>query len=96
MAKRPLGAKVAEGDVVASISDPLVDSVRLDDLHLEVNLAKAGWERLAAERAVVTLRQEVLAKRLSGDRAAVLEVLRHDRDASRSGLALDRADRYAC
>lgn len=88
MAKRALGAKVAEGDIVASISDPLVDSLRLDDLHLEVNLAKAGLARLTSEQEAVSLRQEVLEQRSATYHGERLEELRLRLGHARSQLEL--------
>lgn len=44
--ERPLGARVTRGETLASISDPLVDSVRLHDLQMEQRLAQAEMDEV--------------------------------------------------
>ncbi|SFE93663.1 HlyD family secretion protein [Roseivivax sediminis] len=45
---RALGSLVTEGEAMASIDDPLVDSVRLDDLRMELDFSEADVERASA------------------------------------------------
>lgn len=44
---RQLGARAAKGEVIASIRDPLVDRIRLDDLLMELRLADASRDQIA-------------------------------------------------
>jgi hypothetical protein len=52
---RSFGTRVLKGEVLANATDPLVDTVRLDDLTLEFGFAKAEilrLEQLVAEAGV--------------------------------------------
>ena len=49
MAQRPLGAQVARGETLATVSDPLVDGLRLDDLTLEAGFNAAALAGIEAE-----------------------------------------------
>ena len=51
MPARGFGGRVAAGEVIATLRDPLVDAVRLDDLVLERSLAAAAVSRFAALEA---------------------------------------------
>lgn len=57
MSPRSLGAKVGEGEVVASVTDPLVDRVRLNDLLMEQEFIASELARLTAFQ---TTTQEIL------------------------------------
>lgn len=48
MPQRALGARISQGEALASLRDPLVDSVRLDDLIMERAIAAAEVTRLSA------------------------------------------------
>ncbi|TMM54031.1 HlyD family efflux transporter periplasmic adaptor subunit [Sulfitobacter sabulilitoris] len=47
MPARSLGARVAQGEVLASVTDPLVDTIRLNDLLMERSFLEAEQARLA-------------------------------------------------
>ncbi|MEY8117720.1 HlyD family efflux transporter periplasmic adaptor subunit [Falsihalocynthiibacter sp. BN13B15] len=48
MPMRPFGTVIQEGEALATLNDPLVDSVRRDDLRMELAFAAAEVERLVA------------------------------------------------
>lgn len=63
LTNRPFGARIRKGETLASVEDPLVDGVRLDDLRLETDLAAAQVERLTADLAATeTLRADLRAR----------------------------------
>jgi multidrug resistance efflux pump len=76
MAARQLGSRVGLGEVLASIQDPLVDRVRLDDLLMEVRLEAAAEAQIAALLLETQSVREGLAERTRIDRARRLEELR--------------------
>lgn len=49
LSPRVLGARVSENEMLGSVSDPLVDSLRLDDLTVEASVAEAEVARIGAE-----------------------------------------------
>lgn len=60
---RQLGSTVARGEAIASIQDPLVDRVRLDDLLMELRLAEAAHGQLTALlQETETIRKQLLAR----------------------------------
>lgn len=65
MPTRQLGARVAKGEVLADLQDPLVDRVRLNDLMMEVELEKAAVAQIAAQLAEICDIRDALAKRTS-------------------------------
>ena len=76
MAARQLGSRVGLGEVLASIQDPLVDRVRLDELLMEVRLEAAAEAQIAALLSETQSVREGLAERTRIDRARRLEELR--------------------
>ena len=76
MAARQLGSRVGQGEVLASIQDPLVDRVRLDDLLMEVRLEAAAEAQIAALLSETHSVREGLAERTRIDQARRLEELR--------------------
>ncbi len=76
MAARQLGSRVGQGEVLASIQDPLVDRVRLDELLMEVRLEAAAEAQIAALLSETQSVREGLAERTRIDRVRRLEELR--------------------
>ncbi|GGF74952.1 curli assembly protein CsgC [Paracoccus acridae] len=76
IAPRQLGSRVSRGEVLASIQDPLVDRVRLDDLLMEVRLEAAAEAQIAALLSETQSVREGLAERTQTSRASRLEELR--------------------
>lgn len=100
---RPLGSRVNKGEEIGSIRDPLVDTVRLNDLFMERDLAKAEVARLtslqtATDATIATLiergktykEQRIAELRVKLDRA--LERLEMLKNGSQNGR-LDAAFR---
>lgn len=85
---RPLGARVTQGEVLASVEAPVVDRVRLDDLLMEVRLedaARAQIEALLAETEAV---RETLIERTQIFRDRRLEELRARLSHAEARLAI--------
>lgn len=76
IAPRQLGSRVSRGEVLASIQDPLVDRVRLDDLLMEVRLEAAAEAQIAALLSETQSVREGLAERTQTGRTRRLEELR--------------------
>ena len=77
MPDRALGARLARGEVLASLRDPLVDAVRLDDLAMERRLAEAAVARFTAledETRAIMDRLNARAERFRAERIEELEV----------------------
>lgn len=86
--ERELGAYVQKSETLASVTDSLVDRIRLDDLLLEVDLAKAETARTAANLAATQgLRDELLTQAETFHTARV-EELQVRLDHARNRLAL--------
>ncbi|MFC6760785.1 HlyD family efflux transporter periplasmic adaptor subunit [Sulfitobacter porphyrae] len=94
MPARALGARVGKGEVLASVTDALADSVRLNDLLLEQDIVASEIARLSSDEE--TTRQilsglEERASVYSRHRIAELEIrLQHAR--ARLALIEDRGD----
>lgn len=76
MPERSLGARLERGEVLASLRDPLVDAVRLDDLAMERHLAEAAVARfgaLEAETRAIMDRLEARSARFRAERIEELE-----------------------
>lgn len=58
MSQRPLGAQIAKGEVLASVSDPLVDRVRLDDLTMDAAINAATLAGIEAEGAALARQRD--------------------------------------
>ena len=76
MAPRQLGSRVSRGEVLASLQDPLVDRIRLDDLLMEARLEAAAEAQIAALLSETQSIREDLAEQTRSDRARRLEELR--------------------
>lgn len=92
-----LGAATSEGEVLATVVDPLADAVRLEDLQMERNFAFAEVARLEALVADTRGTMAVLERR--GDRFAERQIaelelrLSHARDRLRLlGVNDERAE----
>jgi multidrug resistance efflux pump len=76
MQHRMFGARLRVGELVATVNDPLVDAVRLDDLELERSLAEAEIARLSGlrdETGLIMSRLQDRAERYRSDRISELE-----------------------
>lgn len=76
MQHRMFGARLRAGELVATVNDPLVDAVRLDDLELERSLAEAEIARLSGlrdETGLIMSRLQDRAQRYRSDRISELE-----------------------
>jgi multidrug resistance efflux pump len=76
MPARQLGSRVGQGEVLASIQDPIVDRVRLDDLLMEARLEAAAEAQIAALLSETQSVRKDLAEQTRSDRARRLEELR--------------------
>lgn len=76
VAPRQLGARVTAGEVLASIEDPVVDRVRLDDLLMEARLEEAARAQIEALLADTETVRAALLERTEIFRARRLEELR--------------------
>lgn len=76
MAPRELGSRVSRGEVLASLQDPIVDRIRLDDLLMEARLEAAAEAQIAALLSETQSIREDLAEQTRSDRARRLEELR--------------------
>ncbi|SCY91807.1 HlyD family efflux transporter periplasmic adaptor subunit [Paracoccus tibetensis] len=76
VAPRQLGARVTSGEVLASIEDPVVDRVRLDDLLMEARLEEAARVQIEALLADTETVRASLLERTEIFRACRLEELR--------------------
>lgn len=76
VAPRQLGARVTSGEVLASIEDPVVDRVRLDDLLMEARLEEAARVQIEALLADTETVRASLLERTEIFRARRLEELR--------------------
>ncbi|WP_306751540.1 HlyD family secretion protein [Paracoccus actinidiae] len=72
---RQLGARTAEGEVIASIKDPVVDRIRLDDLLMEARLEEATRAQIEALLAETMASRDALLERTQIFRARRLEEL---------------------
>ena len=81
---RELGSLVAQGELLGSLSDPLVDDIRLNDLVLERGVGEAQAARLSAEVAALHNAVESLKNRAvsySAQRIRQLEARIDEREA---------------
>ena len=92
MPARALGARVGEGEALASVTDPLVDSVRLNDLLMEQDFLASEVTRLTSYEEATRQIMSGLEKRSASyaeDRIAELEI-RLDHARARLALIEDR------
>lgn len=88
MPTRQLGSWVAQGEILASVEDPIVDRVRLDDLLMEVRLEEAAQAQIAALLSETRSVREGLVERTRIYRARRLEELRERLDHAQARLAI--------
>lgn len=72
----PFGARVQKGDTIASVEDPLVDNVRLNDLRKEQGFIEAEISRIEADLEDTRILRERLLERAASFRNARLKELR--------------------
>ena len=73
---RQLGARVTQGEMIASIQNPIVDRIRLDDLLMEARLEEATRVQIQALLAETETTRAALLERTQIFRARRLEELR--------------------
>jgi len=95
MAGRQFGSRVSRGEVLASIEDPLVDRVRLNDLLLEERLEAAAQAQIATLLSDMQAVRAKLAERAGVDRERRLEELREQLAHAEARLAILEADGIA-
>ncbi|WP_332872531.1 HlyD family efflux transporter periplasmic adaptor subunit [Pontibaca salina] len=76
LSNHPFGARVQEGETIATVTDPLVDTVRLNDLRMEQAFAKAEVARLSADLNSTRAMRDHFNDRVATFRGARLEELR--------------------
>lgn len=85
---RQLGTRVAQGEVIASIQDPVVDRVRLDDLLMEMRLEEATRDQIAALMEDTEANRQALLERTGIFRERRLEELRTRLSHAEARLAI--------
>ena len=88
----PFGARVKKGETVASVDDPLVDTVRLNDLRMEEGFVEAEIVRIEADLESTLALQQSLFDRAATFRAARLRELRTRLEHARLRLAVLEGD----
>ncbi|HAW23202.1 MAG TPA: HlyD family secretion protein, partial [Pseudomonas sp.] len=73
---RQFGARITQGEVIASIEDTVVDRVRLDDLLMEIRLEEATRVQIKALLSETQATREALLQRSQTFRSHRLEELR--------------------
>lgn len=84
---RQLGSRVSRGEVIASIQDPLVDRVRLDDLLME-----AQFETAARQQIEQILLERQLKKRRMTERSEIFRTHRLEELQTQLTHAQERLD----
>ncbi|MBV5262050.1 HlyD family efflux transporter periplasmic adaptor subunit [Synechococcus moorigangaii CMS01] len=84
----PFGARVQRGQAIATVEDPLVDTVRLNDLLMEQGFVEAEIDRLEADLENTRALRDELLNRAATFRAARLEELRTRLRHARLRLAI--------
>lgn len=85
---RQLGARMTEGEVIASIEDPIVDRIRLDDLLMEARLEQATRDQIDALLSETKASRDALLERTRIFRARRLEELRTRLSHAETRLAI--------
>ena len=85
---RQLGARVTQGEVLASLKDPVVDRVRLDDLLMEMRLEEAARTQIEALLAETEAVRQALIERTQIFRERRLEELRTRLSHAEARLAI--------
>ncbi len=88
MTARPLGARIGEGEVVASVTDPLVDTVRVNDLLMEQGFLVAEKGRLEDNKRAMQDILTALETRSAAFSRHRIEELTIRLDHARARLAL--------
>lgn len=88
LGQHSLGSRVTTGETIASIEDPLVDRVRLNDLLMDVRLSEASVDQLKNQLEQVRLQSQVLAQRASVYRETRIAEIRARLSHARARLAL--------
>ncbi|ETX26466.1 HlyD family efflux transporter periplasmic adaptor subunit [Roseivivax isoporae] len=88
MPERALGAGVQEGEVVATVTDPLVDRMRLDDLLMELAFEQAEAERLGSALEDTKAIRAALSDRAERYRTERIAELRTRLERARNRLAI--------
>lgn len=86
--ERQLGGRVTQGEVLASIEDPIADRVRLNDLLMEVRLEEAARAQIAELLAETGAIRDDLNRRADIFRTNRLEELQTRLTHARSRLAI--------
>ncbi|MCG6112361.1 MAG: HlyD family secretion protein [Paracoccus sp.] len=89
---RQIGTRVSQGEVIASLVDPIVDRVRLDDLLMESRLEEATRAQLAALLVENEAMRDGLRERTQIFREHRLEELRTQLSHAEARLALLEAE----
>ncbi|TJZ79864.1 HlyD family secretion protein [Paracoccus hibiscisoli] len=89
---RQIGTRVSQGEVIASLVDPIVDRVRLDDLLMESRLEEATRLQLAALLVENEAMRDGLRERTQIFREHRLEELRTQLSHAEARLALLEAE----
>lgn len=84
----PFGARVQSGETIASVDDPLVDTVRLNDLRMEQGLIEVEIARIEADLKSTRALQKSLFDRAAIFRDGRLTELRTRLDHARFRLAV--------
>lgn len=85
---RDFGSRVSSGEVVASVTDALVDRVRLNDLLMEMDFARAETARVAADLEATTALRATLMDEAEIFRRERLAEIRTRLDHARLRLAI--------
>ncbi|RJE78504.1 HlyD family secretion protein [Paracoccus sp. JM45] len=85
---RQLGVYVRQGEVLATIADPIVDRVHLDDLLMEVQLEKAGRDQIVSLLTETRTIHDSMQQRTDTYRTHRLEELRERLSRAEARLAI--------
>ncbi|WP_138469521.1 HlyD family secretion protein [Poseidonocella sp. HB161398] len=86
--ERDFGARVARGEIVASVTDELVDTIRLNDLLMEQEYAAAATARTEADLEATKALREALLDRSETFHRERLDEIRTRLDHARVRLAI--------
>lgn len=90
---RPVGARISQGDTLGTISDPLVDDVRLSDLVQQRAAAQAEVDRMAGTGTGLQTTIEQLRQRAASHKKERIEQLRALADGAEAAKAAAEARR---
>ncbi len=86
-----LGTKVADGEYLGRIVDPLVDAIRLDDLNLERSVAQVARARLTEQVSAINDTLDILTDRATRYRVERTRQLEAEIQATQSRVAAAQA-----